>query len=646
MKETQKKPSSGRVLTGSLSVSGKGVGYFSHTDLVDDLEIQPNKLNKALHNDEVEVIELDSKGFPRKQGEVVKILGRAKTQFVGTVDSERGVFFLVPDDRRFYKDINLGIEAGLEKGTKAVVSLTSWDEKGPQGKIVKILGKKGLHNVEMESIVFEKGFDTTFPADVEKEAEHLEKTEKPIPEKEIKKRRDFRKTTTYTIDPVDAKDFDDAISLKDLGNGHYEIGVHIADVSHYVRPGTKLDKEASKRCFSVYLVDRTIPMLPEVLSNDICSLNPHEDKLTFSAVFTIDLKGNITDRWFGKTVINSAKRFSYEAAQETLNAGSGEHFAELDILNKIALRLRIQKFAKGAIDFEKDEVRFELDKNGKPLRVYKKQRLATHLLVEDYMLLANREVAEYIMKENERLHQKGGAFIYRIHDKPDQEKLASLAIFIKALGFDLESHGGHITALSIKKLLADVTGKPEESLIKTATIRSMAKAIYSTENIGHFGLAFDYYTHFTSPIRRYPDLLVHRVLEHYLQGERIPSQDLASYDLMAARTSEREVMAAEAERASIKYKQVEYMSEHVGETFTGIISGVTEWGLYVEEEDTKCEGMIKLRELTDDFYSFDEKNYRVVGQKNKKKLTLGDKIRFKVLNADIEKKMLDYGIAQ
>ena|SRR3989338_7886472 len=633
-------------LQGTINVTSKGVGYFEHDDYAEDIEIQPELLNKALNNDEVLVKVLRTKKNKRIQGEVVRVTKRAKTEFVGTLECEQGSYFLVPDDRRFYKDISLGKLQNMESGVKALVSLSRWDKKGPEGKLIKVLGKKGLHDVEMQSIIYDKGFETTFHADVEREAEHIAKTLLPIPQVEINTRRNFRDVTTFTIDPVDAKDFDDAISIRSVGTNIYEIGVHIADVSHYIRPHTKLDKEAQKRAFSVYLVDRTIPMLPEALSNGICSLKPDEDRLTFSVVFKIDMSGTILDRWFGKTIIHSAKRFSYEEAQKVLDARSGAHFESLHILNSIAHRLRVHKFAKGAIDFEKEEVKFELDSNGKPIRVYKKDRLDTHMLVEDYMLLANREVAEYIVKENKKRKIDGGAFIYRIHDTPNQDRLADLELFIKALGYDLESHDGKLTAKSIKKLLNDVTGKPEESLVKTATLRSMAKAIYATSNIGHFGLAFEHYTHFTSPIRRYPDLLVHRVLFEYLNGREIPKHELAFYYKMAIQSSEREVLAAEAERASIKYKQVEYMKEHIGEEFNGIISGVTEWGIYVEEVETKCEGMIKLRDLGDDFYALDQKNYRVVGEKAKKTYSLGDKIRFRVAGADMERRTLDFQLAE
>jgi len=460
---------------------------------------------------------------------------------------------------------------------------------------------------------------------------------------EISTRRDFRDTLTFTIDPEDAKDFDDALSYKEIPDGTTEIGIHIADVSHYVRPGTALDKEALKRGLSVYLVDRTIPMLPEVLSNDICSLNPNENKLTFSAVFIIDKDAKIISKWFGKTIINSDKRFTYEEAQKSITTETGEFHHELKTLNTIAKVFREAKFRNGAIDFEADEVKFKLDENGKPLGVYRKQRFDAHKLVEEFMLLANREVAEYIYKKSE--NKADLSSIYRIHDSPEGGRILELSIFLKALGYELRvDKGGKVTSKDINALLKKVEGQAEESLIKTATIRSMAKAVYDTGNIGHFGLAFEYYTHFTSPIRRYPDLIVHRILHHHLNGGKIPTREFSRLQKIANDSSEKEIRAASAERESIKLKQVEYMQEHIGETFEGIISGVTEWGIYIEEINTKCEGMVKLRDLKDDYYSLDEKNYAIIGTKSKKKLSLGGKVTFKVIGADPEQKTLDYSL--
>ncbi len=653
---------------GTVSVSSKGVGYLSiegAPEDADDIEIQPDRLHTAMHGDEVEVkpAAKDPRS-PRPQGEVTKIVQRAKTRFVGVVEIEKGKYFLIPDDRRMYRDFEIvegktGANGAaktvalkdLAADMKVMVEMTEWVEgKNPQAVALSIIGKKGNNDAEMYSIVLEKGFDTVFPKEAEAEADEIQRTQKPIPAADIAKRRDMRDTLTFTIDPHDAKDFDDAISFKKVtgntGEELYEVGVHIADVSHYVRPGSALDREASKRACSVYMVDRTIPMLPEVLSNDLCSLNAHEDKAAFSSVFVMNAAGVVKDRWFGRTVINSNHRYTYESAQTVIvgEKGPGDQYVkELTTLNGIAKKLNAQRFADGSIDFEKDEVKFELEPGtGKPLRVILKKRFDAHKLVEEFMLLANREVALFVHSIDSKKETKRPTLLYRIHDLPDPEKLADLAEFIKALGYELESHDGRITSKAIKQMLNSVTGTPHESLIRTATIRSMAKAIYSTQNIGHFGLAFKHYAHFTSPIRRYPDVLVHRVLQHYLDGHMIPEHEIATYERAAAKSSEREVIAAEAERSSIKYKQVEYMQDKVGQVFDGTITGVTEWGIYIEENTTKCEGMAKIRDLGDDFYSLDKKNYRLVGDKTKKMYTLGDVVKFKIIAADMERKALDY----
>ncbi len=658
-------------LTGIIRTTGKGTGFVEIEGYDEDIIIEPDFLNTALNGDEVEILlagkifetkkirhkqstQSQEGSFGRLAGQVLKVLKRSKEQFVGILEKKDGNYGVKPDDRKFYTAILIPVNKDVSGplspkdellGKKVLVKITSWkvNEQYPTGEIVQILGNKGDHETEMQSIILDRGIDTNFPPDVDKEADEIEKTEKPLRQDEIAKRKDFRNTTTFTIDPVDAKDFDDAISLKELGNGLYEIGVHIADVSHYVREGTALDREALKRSFSVYLVDRTIPMLPEVLSNDLCSLNPNEDKFAFSSVFVMDANGNVSERWFGKTVINSNKRFSYEAAQEVLNNKSGEYFTELNILNQISYKLREVKYRMGAIDFEQDEVKFKLDESGKPLGVYRKERLDTHKLVEEYMLLANREVAEFIY--NKIKNKQDTASIYRIHDVPDKDRIEDLALFLKALGYDLPIKQGKVTSQDINTLLKSIEGKPEESLIKTATIRSMAKAIYSPKNIGHFGLAFEYYTHFTSPIRRYPDLMIHRILENVLvDNQKRLKDEFSTFSRISNHATEKEIAAAEAERASIKYKQVEYMSEHVGETFEGIISGVTEWGIYIEEKNTKCEGMNALRELGNDYYIFNRKTYSIEGEKTKKKFRLGDTVQFKVMKADLDAKTLDYKI--
>lgn len=640
LKQVSEKDS--QILEGSIRVTGKGVGYFAVPDADQDLEIQPENINTALNHDRVKVEKLGKKVYDREQARVVEIVERHKTEFVGTLEKENDNFFLVPDDKRMYRDIFVPAEKikGAEDGQKVQVKITEWGDpaKSPRGEVVRVIGKAGEHNAEMLGIVYESGFEVDFPPEVEKEAQAWK--EKYKNEDRLKDRRDFRETTTFTIDPVDAKDFDDAISLKTLPDGNYEVGIHIADVSHFVVEKTELDKEARKRGTSIYLVDRTIPMLPEVLSNDLCSLNPNEEKYAFSAVFVMDKNAVVKERWFGKSLINSDKRFTYEEAQETLDKKSGLFYEELQTLNDLAYKLRAEKFKNGAIEFETEEVKFELDNLGKPVKVYKKERKDTHKLVEDFMLLANREVATYMhanTKENTR-----AAFVYRIHDVPDREKIINLATFVKALGFELKNKDGETTGEDISKMLRSVDGSPAEMLIKTAAIRSMSKAIYSTTNIGHFGLAFEYYTHFTSPIRRYPDLMVHRLLYRFLTHGQIEQDEIIKYQRLCDDSSERELEAAEAERASIKYKQVEYMQEHIGEEFDATVSGVSEWGVYVEEVNTKAEGMVRLRDMTDDFYELNEKLYAIVGQKTGKKYSLGDKVRVKLVASDPERKTLDF----
>jgi len=630
------------ILEGRLTVSGRGTGYLRILDREEDIEIENQFLRTALHGDEVRVSLLPRITGERQKGEVIEVISRARDNFVGVVEMNNAIY-IIPDDRRMYRDILVKPENSLhaKTGDKVQVKLLPWTDakKNPEGTIIKIIGRKGEHNAEMEAIVIESGFENSFPPDVVKEAEEIAAHERARMEEETALRADLRNITTFTIDPFDAKDFDDAISVKSLADGTYEIGVHIADVSHFVRPGGPLDAEARKRALSVYLVDRTIPMLPEVLSNDLCSLNPNVDRLAFSAVFTMTEDGVISKRWFGKSTINSDKRFSYEEAQEVLNKKTGEFSKELLLLNKIAYALRKVKFANGAIDFETTEVKFKLDESGKPISVYKKERLDTHKLVEDFMLLANREVAEHIFKSHK---DKKGFSIYRIHDMPDPQKITDLALFLKAMGYELKNTDGKISSKDINELLKKVDNSPNEDLIKTATIRSMSKAIYSTKNIGHFGLGFRFYTHFTSPIRRYPDLVVHRILEQELKGKPVDIDEFARLERIATESSNREVNAAEAERASIKYKQVEYMATRIGQIFEGKISGVAEFGIFVEEKETGCEGMVRLRDLGSDFYTLDKKNYAVVGEKTKKRFSLGDKVKFKVIGADMERRALDY----
>jgi ribonuclease R len=645
-----------KVITGTIRTTAKGMGFVKVEGFEEDIIVEPNFVNHALNGDTVEIIlagqYFDSRpkrvggkeGLTGQAGQVVNILHHAKEQFVGVLVKKISEVWLMADDRKMYTQIFVPNAKPEEIGKKVLVRITSWEKEKtfPTGEVVQVLGEKGDHETEIQSIILDRGIDTHFPPEVDAEADEINATEKPLKQTEIVKRMNFRDTTTITIDPVDAKDFDDALSIKDVGNGEFEIGIHIADVSYYVREGTALDTEAAKRSFSVYLVDRTIPMLPEVLSNDLCSLNPNEDRFAFSAVFTMTSDGVVKTRWFGRSVIHSNKRFTYESAQAVLDAGKGEFFTELNVMNMIAKKLMKAKFANGAIEFEQDEVKFILDKNGKPLDVFKKERLDTHKLVEEFMLLANREVAKFIYDNTKDTDAAG---MYRNHDTPDADRIGELSLFIQALGFHLPVRQGKVTSQDINKLMQEVTGKPEESLIKTATIRSMAKAVYSPTSIGHFGLGFNFYTHFTSPIRRYPDLMVHRILHSILSKNKVHIKNQHSiFRSIANHATEREIAAAEAERASIKYKQVEYMAEHIGEQFDGIISGVTDWGLYVEDSRTKCEGMVPLRELGDDFFTFNKKTYSVEGQRTKKKYRLGDKVRFKVMKADLDAKTLDYKI--
>ncbi|HEY4508173.1 MAG TPA: ribonuclease R [Candidatus Paceibacterota bacterium] len=674
---------SSQFIRGVLSVNSRAVGFIEDEKKGEDIRIETPNLNTALNRNEVEVELLREKVRGQRTGRVVRILKRAKMRFVGTIEENGTRLILNPDDFRMYAPIVIPRPPReAQKGFKALAEIKEWKMgKEPQGEIIKIIGKKGEHEVEMESIILERGFESSFPPDVLRGAEEIAKMGPPFPDSEIRKRRDFRDTLLFTIDPANAKDFDDALSLREITNHKhqipngmrlYEIGIHIADVSHYVREGTAIDREARERGTSVYLVDRTIPMLPHALSNDLCSLNPNVDRLAFSAVFEMDGEGRVHRRWFGKSVIHSQKRFTYETAQEVIDASStrsdlvetpeilvkqpfsvtrSDLVESLQILNAIAKKLRSEKTRQGAIDFEQDEVGFELDADGRPLRVFRKKRLNTHKLIEEFMLLANREVAYFC----HQVWKKSGGkipFIYRIHDMPDSEKLEQLRVFVRALGHELPMHQdarpdepfgrGSVTSKDLQALFNAIEGHASESLIKTAAIRSMAKAVYSTRNIGHFGLAFEYYTHFTSPIRRYPDLLVHRSLFSILEGHKLDLNKLAKLERMAADATKREIEAAEAERESIKLKQVEYMEERLGKEFDGIISGVTEWGIYVEERETRSEGMVRLRDLGDDYYVLDEKNYRVVGERTKKKYSLGDNVRFKVVGADVERKTLDY----
>lgn len=614
----------------------------------DDIWVSTAHLHGAQDGDIVKVrehVKFSGKGKSsaksgKPEGEVVQVVERKRAQFVGRVEIASRFAFVVADHRKMFVDIFVPMHAiaGAKDGEKVVVKIKEWPNstnKNPVGEIVEVLGMAGEHEVEMHSIMAEYGLPMKFPQEVLDEAEAVSTV---IPEEEIKKRRDFRGITTFTIDPVDAKDFDDALSIKKLVNGNWEIGVHIADVTHYVLPGTNLEKEAFKRATSVYLVDRVVPMLPEKLSNNVCSLRPNEDRLTFSAVFELDDKAKIHSEWYGRTVIHSDKRFAYEDVQEIIENQKGEYLEEITTLNALAHIMRKDRFKRGAIGFETVEVRFKLDENGKPLAVVPKIRKDAHKLIEDFMLLANRKVAEYVtfMKKG----KEKNTYVYRIHDHPNIDKLTSLAVFAKKFGHIVKLEEEDKLAGELNKLIEEVEGKPEQNVLQNLAIRCMAKAVYSTEPEIHFGLAYKHYTHFTSPIRRYPDMMSHRLLEHYLQGGA--SENKTYYQDKCKHSSEMEKVAADAERASIKYKQVEYMKlMPAGHEFEGIISGVIEHGFFVEITDTKCEGMVRLSDLDDDFYQSDLENYRIIGKNNKRMYTLGDKVVVTVLKTDLEKRTID-----
>jgi len=629
---------------GKVDLTADGSAFIITDDEAEtDIFVAPRKLRNALHGDRVKIYVYGKSKGKRKEGEVIEIIQRAKMEFSGIVKlSERFAFF-IPDDRKMLRDIFIPISElnGAKNGIKAIAEITDWppEAKNPIGRIKQILGKQGENNTEMNAILAEYGFPLSFPAEVEREAEGISEE---ISKEEIEKRRDFRETTTFTIDPVDAKDFDDAISFRFLENGNYEIGVHIADVSHYVLPDTPLDHEAFERGTSVYLVDRVIPMLPERLSNGVCSLRPKEDKLCFAAVFEMDAEAQIINEWFGKTIIHSNRRFAYEDVQEIIEAQAGDFVKEILLLNELAYKLRDRKFKNGAISFETTEVKFKLDEQGKPIGVYVKERKDAHKLIEDFMLLANRRVAEFIGKKGKGKNKF--TFVYRSHDTPKEDNLLSFAQFALRFGYKINTNTDKEIAKSLNHLMADVEGKKEQNVLTQLAIRSMAKAVYTTKKTSHYGLAFDFYTHFTSPIRRYPDVMVHRLLEHYLAGGK--PVDAETYEKLSVHSSQMEKKAADAERASVKYKQAEYLQNQIGTVFTGIISGVTEWGMYVEIEENKCEGMIRLRDITDDFYTLDEKNYAIIGQRKKKVYQLGDEVQIKVKSVDLTKKQIDFSLVQ
>ena len=634
----------GIILTGTFQRKSNGKNSFVPDDGSEPIFIAERLSGHAMHGDKVKV-SLTAKRRGRKvEGEVIEIIERAKETFVGTLKVDKYYAFLLTEDRTLANDIFIPRDMlkGGKNGDKAVVKVIEWpqDAKNPIGKVVDVLGQAGDNTTEMHAILAEFGLPYVYPKAVETAADKISDVITP---EDYAEREDFREITTFTIDPKDAKDFDDALSIRLLKPGLWEVGVHIADVTHYVKEGSCIDKEAEKRATSVYLVDRTIPMLPERLCNMLCSLRPNEEKLAYSAIFEINDKAEVKNTRIVKTVIKSNRRFTYEEAQAIIETGEGEYKEEILKLNEMAQILRKNRMASGAVDFDRVEVRFEIDEKGKPLSVYFKESKEANKLIEEFMLLANRTVAECIGKVPK--NKKAKVFPYRIHDLPDPDRLENLNWFVNRFGYKIRTSGSKTeVSKSLNKLLADVRGKKEQNLVEMVSLKAMQKAKYSTHNIGHYGLAFDYYTHFTSPIRRFPDMMVHRLLARYLAGGRTAME--AKYEDLCEHSSEMEQIAANAERASIKYKQVEFMGERMGQEFDGTISGVTEWGLYVEINENKCEGMIPMRELDDDYYDFDEKAYCLTGRRYHKKYSLGDPIRIKVVRANLERKQLDFALVE
>lgn len=630
----------GTIAIGTFERGNNGKNTFIPEDGGTPIFVAERNSGHAMDGDKVKVQLLARrKGFP-SEAEVVEILEHQPCTFVGTLQVTKGFAFLVTENKKLANDIFIPKDKlkGGKNGQKAIARIIEWPEnaKNPLGEIIDILGDAGQNTTEMHAILAEFGLPYKYPESVEKAAEKIPDT---ISEEEMSAREDFRDILTFTIDPKDAKDFDDALSIQQLPNGNWEIGVHIADVTHYVKPGSIIDREAESRATSVYLVDRTIPMLPERLCNQICSLRPDEEKCCFSVIFEMDEDANVKNSRIVRTIIKSNRRFTYEEAQQTIETGEGDYKEAILEMNALAKKLREQRFKNGAINFDRYEVKFEIDENGKPISVYFKESKDANKLVEEFMLLANRTVAEFVGKTPKSKAKK--TFVYRIHDLPDPEKMENFATFIRRFGYKLKTEGSkNDISKGINKLLNQVQGKREENLIETVAVRTMAKAIYSTVNIGHYGLAFEYYTHFTSPIRRYPDMMVHRLLERYLAGGRSVTQK--KYEDICKHCSSMEQTAANAERASIKYKQVEFMSDKLGMVFDGVISGVTEWGLYVELNENKCEGLVPIRDLDDDYYEFDEKNYCLTGRRSKRQYRLGDPLTIKVVQANLVKKQLDF----
>jgi len=627
--------------TGRLDMSQRRNAIVYSEELNTDIYINVNNLNHAIHNDLVEVSIFAKSKKNILEGEITKIIKRSDTNFVGTIIKSDNFAFISVDNKLFPFDIFIPLKKlqGAKHGDKVIAKIIDWPQyaKNPIGEILDVLGQAGNHNVEMHAILAEFGLPYKFPEKVENEAKKI--PTKITPE-EIKKRKDFRDIFTITIDPADAKDFDDAISLKILPNNKYQIGIHIADVTHYVKPNTIIEQEAEKRATSVYLVDRVVPMLPEVLSNNVCSLKPHTDKLTFSVVVTVDENANIKKTWIGRTIINSNKRFNYDEVQKIIETGKGEYADEIKILNSIAQKFRKKRFQKGAISFERGELHFKIDKQGKPIEVLYKKSKQANQLIEEFMLIANKRVAERIGKPRTNYEPK--TFVYRVHDAPDYEKLRQFKDFIAKFGYEINLKNNKTIADSLNTLFNSLRNKPEADVIANFAIRSMARAIYTTDNIGHYGLGFKYYTHFTSPIRRYPDMMVHRLLQQYLDNK--PSANKNRYENKCKHSSEMEQLAMNAERTSIKHKAVEFMKERLGQTFDGYISGLTEWGIYVEIQPYKIEGMILIRDIEDDFFYFDEDTYSLIAHYSNKRYQIGDKIKIKVIRADLIKRQLDLAL--
>ena len=629
---------------GRVDMMASGSLYVKVEGQEHDIFVNEHNTRHALHDDLVEVSVTRTRRDGTFEGEIKRIVERSRRSWVGTVDLGGGYAFVRPDSRKMPVDIYIPLKEypNLKNNQKVKVDIVSWDDtaKNPVGRIADVLGYAGENNAEMHAIMAEFDLPYRFEPEVVEDAERIPGTITP---KDYAERRDFRDTVTFTIDPADAKDFDDALSIRKIAEGKWQVGIHIADVTHYVRPGSVVDTEGVSRATSVYLVDRTIPMLPERLSNELCSLRPNEEKLCFSAVFDIDQELNIDNEWFGRTVIYSNRRFTYAEAQAIIETGDGDYSQEVLALHELAQKLRRERFRNGAISFEREEAKFLLDEYGKPLGVYFKPQKESNQLVEEFMLLANRKVAEFVGKKRGKGKNAERTFVYRVHDKPNSDKLSRFTSFILKFGYYFKADRGKAIAKEMNKLMSKIKGKSEENIISTLAVRTMAKAFYSTDNIGHYGLAFPYYTHFTSPIRRYPDMMVHRLLAHYLEGGKSVAKD--EYEKLCQHSSDMEVRAADAERASIKYKMVEFMADKIGREFDGHISGITEWGIYVELEETHIEGMVSLRDMPDDFYSFDEESYSVTGERTGRTFTLGDNVRIRVKRADLRHRQLDFSMS-